>query len=260
MKKGYVDTDFGQVHYYADGDSGPLVFLFHETALSANEFERTLPHLGKTCRAVAFDTPGYGMSDAPTAPLGMPEMSEWLGQAIDHFGPGPCALAGAHTGASLILDLAIGRLADRTTHTFFTGLGLLGPDEIAGFRKIIGKSEMDPDGQFLVEQWNKRRKRWGEDTPLEDIFWGLVEQLKVYKRAFWAFETVFTYDTESALKKLSCPAYFLVGEHDSLVESDKRAAKLAPNATVKVLAGKKGRLPYFEPELYAQELLDFIGQ
>lgn len=259
MRKGYVDTSFGQVHYYAAGDSGPLVFLFHETALSGNEFERTLPHLGKACRAVAFDTPGYGMSDPPPGPIDMSEMTERLSQAIEHFGPGPCVLAGAHTGSSLAVDLAVNRLAERTSHVMLTGLGLLTEEEIAGFRKIIGKAEIDAEGKFLVEQWNKRRKRWGEDTPLDDVFWGFVEQLKVYRRAYWAFETVFTYDTEKALRQLTCPVYFLVGEHDSLVDSDRRAAKIAPNATLKVLPDTKGRLPYFEPELYARELMAFVG-
>ena len=41
MKKGYVDTDFGQIHYIEDGGAGPRLLLFHETALSAREFERT---------------------------------------------------------------------------------------------------------------------------------------------------------------------------------------------------------------------------
>lgn len=259
MRKGYADTGFGQVHYYAAGDKGPLLCLFHETALSGNEFEKTLPLLGRHCRAVAFDTPGYGMSDPPDAPLDMATMARWLHDAIAPFGDGPVILAGAHTGSSIALELAIGHLRARTTHVVLSGLGLLTPEEIAGFRKIAGTPQIDPEGRFLVEQWKRRRQRWGEDTDLDSILWGAVEQLKVYRRAFWAFETVFAYDAEAALRKLEAPCYFLVGEHDSIVESDRRAAAIARNARLTVLPGVRGRLPYFEPELYARELLRFAG-
>ena len=259
MRKGYVDTSFGQVHYYRCGESGPLLFLFHETALSGNEFEKTLPLLGEKCRAIAFDTPGYGMSDPPPAPLDMDGLSARLYEAIQAFGDGPCILAGAHTGSSLAVDLAAKQLKARVTHVVLTGLALLEPDEIEVFRKIIGTPEVDREGRFLMEEWQKRLQRWGADTAPEDLLWGAVEQLRIYKRFAWAFEAVFSHDAKSALKNLACPVLFLVGEHDSLVESDKRASKLVADVKLKVLPGLPGRLPYFEPEIYARDVLDFCG-
>ena len=122
LRKGYVDTDFGQIHYYADGAEGPPLFLFHETALSANEFEKTLPHFARHCRAIALDTPGYGMSDPPPAPLTMGEIAERMVAAIDSFGSGPCALAGAQTGASIALELAANWMPERTTHLVLSGM------------------------------------------------------------------------------------------------------------------------------------------
>lgn len=259
MRKGYVDTHFGQVHYYRSGESGPLLFLFHETALSGNEFERTLPLLGEKCRAIAFDTPGYGMSDPPPAPLDMDGLSARLFEAIEAFGDGPCILAGAHTGSSIAVDLASNRLRHRVTHVVLTGLALLTPEEIEVFRGIIGTPEIDREGQFLMTEWQKRLQRWGADTDPEDLLWGAVEQLRVYKRFAWAFEAVFSHDAEAALKNLACPLLFLVGEHDSLVESDRRASKLVAGSELRILPGLPGRLPYFEPEVYARELLDFCG-
>lgn len=259
MRKGYVDTSFGQVHYYRSGESGPLLFLFHETALSGNEFERTLPLLGEKCRAIAFDTPGYGMSDPPPAPLDMDGLSARILEAIEAFGDGSCILAGAHTGSSIAIDLAARQLKSRVSHVVITGLALLTPEEIAVFRKIIGTPEVDREGKFLMEEWEKRLQRWGADTDPEDLLWGAVEQMKVYKRFAWAFEAVFSHDAEAALKNLACPLLFLVGEHDSLVESDKRASKLVVGSRLKILPGLPGRLPYFEPEIYARELLEFCG-
>ncbi len=259
VRKGYVDTRFGQVHYYRSGESGPLLFLFHETALSGNEFERTLPLLGEKCRAIAFDTPGYGMSDPPPAPLDMDGLSARLLEAIEAFGDGPCILAGAHTGSSIAIDLASKQLRHRVTHVVLTGLALLTPEEVEVFRRIIGTPEIDREGQFLMTEWQKRLQRWGADTDPEDLLWGAVEQLRVYKRFAWAFEAVFSHDAEAALRNLACPLLFLVGEHDSLVESDKRASKLVAGSELRILPGLPGRLPYFEPEIYARELLEFCG-
>jgi pimeloyl-ACP methyl ester carboxylesterase len=259
VRKGYIDTEFGQVHYYAAGESGPLLFLFHETALAASEFSRTLPILGEKCRAVALDTPGYGMSDPPSAPLDMQAFATRFCRAIEAFGDGPCILAGAHTGSSFALELATQQLAERVTHVVLSGLALLTANEIEGFRKIIGAPELDHEGRFLIEEWEKRRQRWGEATPLDDILWGTAEQLMVYQRFHWAFEAVFSHDAELALKKLNCPTLFLIGEDDSLVDSDRRAATLVTDAELKVLPGVGGRLPYFEPERYAREVLRFAG-
>ena len=259
MRRGYVDTRFGQVHYYSAGQAGPLLFLFHETALSGSEFARTLPILGEKCRAIALDTPGYGMSDPPPSPLDMAGLSTRLYAAIQAFGEGPCILAGAHTGSSVAIDLATRQLRDRATHVVLSGLALLTAAELAAFRKIIAAPAIDPEGRFLLEEWQKRLQRWGKQAGLADILWGTVEQLRVYERFHWAFEAVFSHDAAAALKKLACPTLFLTGEHDSLVESDRRASQLVAGARLEIVPGIGGRLPYFEPALYARRLLDFVG-
>ncbi len=259
VKRGYAGTRFGQVHYYAAGEQGPLLFLFHETALSGSEFVKALPLLGTKCRAIAIDTPGYGMSDPPAAPCDMQDLSARLLAAVEEFGDGPVILAGAHTGSSFAIELAATSLRDRVSHVVLSGLALLTPGEIEDFRKIITNPEIDREGRFLVVEWEKRRDRWGDNAALTDILWGTVEQLKVYERFHWAFEAVFTHDAEAALKKLASPTLFLIGEHDSLVESDKKAAALVDNAKLDVLAGIGGRLPYFHPDLYAQKVMEFAG-
>jgi pimeloyl-ACP methyl ester carboxylesterase len=259
VRRGYVDTEFGQVHYYAAGQQGPLLFLFHETALSGSEFVPVLPLLGARCRAIAIDTPGYGLSDAPESPCDMKNMCARIFAAMQEFGDGPVILAGVHTGSSFALELAATTLRDRVTHVVMSGLALLTPDEIESFRSIISTPKIDRDGRFLVVEWEKRRERWGDDIELSDILWGTIEQLKVYQRFHWAFEAIFSHDAERALRSLSQPTYFLVGENDSLVECDKKAVLLANNAKLEVLAGIGGRLPYFQPDVYAQKLLRFAG-
>jgi haloalkane dehalogenase len=259
VRRDYVDTEFGQVHYYAAGQQGPLLFLFHETALSGSEFVPVLPLLGTRCRAIAIDTPGYGLSDAPDSPCDMKNMCARIFAAIQEFDDGPVILAGVHTGSSFALELAATTLKDSVTHVVMSGLALLTPDEIESFRSIISTPRIDRDGQFLLTEWRKRLQRWGDGAELSDIYWATVEQIKVYERFHWAFEAIFSHDAESALRNLSSPALFLVGEHDSLVASDRKAVHLAKNARLEVVKSTGGRLPYFHPDIYARELLQFAG-
>ena len=67
-KRGYVDTEFGQVHYWTHESAGPRIFLFHTSPLSGLEYGGVFPHLAGRRRAVAFDNPGYGHTSAPPQP------------------------------------------------------------------------------------------------------------------------------------------------------------------------------------------------
>jgi len=66
--KGYLPGPYGQVHYYESGDGPPLV-LAHQSPVCGRQFEQAMPLLAKAgLRAIAVDTPGFGMSDLPTVP------------------------------------------------------------------------------------------------------------------------------------------------------------------------------------------------
>ena len=106
MRCGYVDLPVGQVHYRRAGEAGPWVFLFHQTPLSSRMYEPTLPHLGKTCRAVAFDTPGYGGSAPPSGPTTVNDYATRLLAAIDTFTTGSFVLVGVATGCAVSLEIA----------------------------------------------------------------------------------------------------------------------------------------------------------
>ena len=69
MRRGYVDVEFGQLHYRESGEGPPLVLL-HKTPSSSIQYSRVMPLLGERYRCIALDTPGFGMSDPfPSQPL-----------------------------------------------------------------------------------------------------------------------------------------------------------------------------------------------
>ncbi len=258
MKKGYVNTDNGQIHFRQDGSKGPLLFLFHETALSSRIFERTLPLLAAQCQVIAFDTPGYGKSDPPNGPISLREYAERLATAMVSFGDAECTVAGVHTGAAIAVALITEFPGSRIVRAVLSGVPLFSPKEIDHFQNIIREPVIREDGQHLSEEWRGRRRLWGGDSDLDLLQLGFVEQMEVYRRCHWGHDAVFAYDIGSALPRVECPVLLLNGERDSLATNDERASKILPRAWLKLIEGTGGQLAYRRPELFAQEILSFM--
>ena len=73
IKKGYIDTTDGQVHYRVCQGPGslPLVCL-HQTASSSQMYENLMETLHGQYRVFVLDTPGFGQSFVP------PQVPTWL--------------------------------------------------------------------------------------------------------------------------------------------------------------------------------------
>ena len=257
MKKGYVDTTRGQVHYCREGDNGPDLFLFHETPLSSREFERCIPILGRSTRVVAFDTPGYGASDPPGAPIAIEEYAAWMLDAIDALGGEDFVIGAVHTGASIAVELI--RLAGkRVTHAIFSGMPLMSSEqkEVAAAR--IGEPAAQADGSHMARIWQARVDGWGE-TRLDQLQMAAADTMRVYDRHHWAFQSVFAHDCAPAIKELKCPVLFVNADGDSLADADRKAAEMVPGSVIKIFPGVAGQLPWRAPEDYAREVLEFIG-
>lgn len=121
MARGYVTGRWGQVHYRASGENGPAVVLVHESPISSEEYVHALPELGRSVRAVAFDTPGYGLSDPPPGPQEIPDYAAALLEAADALGLGDFAVVGTHTGASIAVQMAAQAPPGRVTHAVLSG-------------------------------------------------------------------------------------------------------------------------------------------
>ena len=112
IRKGYVGTDFGQVHYRELGPSvaaerRPLVCL-HPAPSSGLYFTTVMPLLNENRRVIAPDYPGYGGSDAVTTP---PAIADYAGAMLDvaaELVTGRSVdLLGFHTGCLVAVEMAL---------------------------------------------------------------------------------------------------------------------------------------------------------
>ena len=81
MKRGYVDTADGQIHYVTEGSGNPLLLL-HMSPRSWTLYRRMIPLLSSIRRVIAMDTLGFGNSDP--IPSNYREISDYA-QNVAHF-------------------------------------------------------------------------------------------------------------------------------------------------------------------------------
>lgn len=260
LKRGYVDTPGGQVHYRMLESEGPWLFLFHTSPLSGAEYDGVMPHLQGRVRAVAFDNPGYGMSDPPPQPPRLEDYAAPLCAAIAHFTPGRFALAGTHTGASIAIYAATQMLRGRVSHVIFSGLPYKTPEESQHLRATSVMVERTQDGSHLAEAWRRTRNRWGHGTDPAIIEWALASGLMRTDGTNMPSHASDGFDMRGALQSLNIPVLFVNGPHDPLIAQDRRAAPLVPQARVVELAAPTGiSAPHAAPAPYAAAVLDFLG-
>lgn len=109
--RGYVDTDWGQLHYRAAGpapaDASAVVALYHESPRTSAVYQPVLDRFADGVSVLAFDTPGFGQSD--DAPLDRPlaEYATVLLQALDRLGVDRILPVGMKTGSALVTAMAV---------------------------------------------------------------------------------------------------------------------------------------------------------
>ena len=255
VRGGYADTRWGQVHYRSCGDTGPWIGLFHESPLSARAFDPVLPLLGARCRAVAFDTPGYGASDPPPWDgFEIPDYAAVLGEAATALGMHRPVLAGVHTGASLAVEAAA-RVPGGAAGLVLSGVPLFTGQERAEY--LAGWTPAVPvDSPAAPFDWAVARYRgiYGEDAPPAMTHVAVVELLRVAERYDWAYRAAFRHDPAAALAAFPGPVLLLDAEHDLLADKDPVALALARDARLVSVPGISGQPHIRTPERYAAEV------
>lgn len=168
-RRGYVDLPWGQVHHRHGGEAGqPTLLILHQSPLSSATYDAAIGALAtRGIRAIAVDTPGFGMSDAPPRPWSIPEYAEAVWQVADALGLGTLTLLGQHTGAIVGAEAAL-RQPRRVTRLILQGLPLYD-----GGERMEKKASYAPgytpaaDGSHLRTIWERVYRLYPRITPDE---------------------------------------------------------------------------------------------
>lgn len=236
IRRGYVDGRHGQIHYREAGVSGPRpLVLFHQNPSSSFEYEPLIRELAADRRVIALDTPGYGMSDAPPAPLSMADYASSLVDVLPALGvtaEAGCDVYGFHTGALLAVEAALAR-PDCIRRIAVTGLPMRDAadraERLAAAQRV---TEIDEAGEVPLTM---ARKLWdyvvadrtaGVDLHRAAANW--IEKLRPLDRMSWAYVGVWSYDFETRLPLLGQPV-LLLQPHEDIVAESIAAAALIPD-------------------------------
>jgi pimeloyl-ACP methyl ester carboxylesterase len=259
VRGGYVDGEWGQVHYRRSGEAGPWIALFHESPLSSVVYERVLPLLGERMRAVAFDTPGYGASSPPGgAGQEIPDYARVLSGAAAALGMERPVLAGVHTGASIAIAASA---FIESGGLVLTGIPLYTPEErlrfLADYAPPLVPDEAGSQFAWAIARY---RRIWGPDLPADLLHLAVAELMRAGTRYRWGYHAAFRFDPAPQLQAFDGPVLLLDAEFDALADKDPLAMELARDARLAVLEGLPGQPHLRQPDRYAELVFGFLDR
>jgi pimeloyl-ACP methyl ester carboxylesterase len=249
----FVDLPQATIHFAEAGRGAPVVLL-HQTPRSWDEFRDVLPLLGRTRRAIAMDTVGFG--DSTPLPTGSDSIEAWAEAVVsflDALGLPSVDLVGHHTGAVIALEVAV-----RTPRRVRSLVLSSSPYDVPGApaaaapgRSVVDEAAPAADGAHLLELWRTRAAfyPWGDVGLLERY---LVDQLKAGPLAAEGHRVVARYDVPAAVARVTCPVLLVGATADPFAyPALARLRDALPNAAVTEIQGGMVPLPDQLPQEFA---------
>ena len=256
MKRGYVDTPEGQVHYRTEGRGEPILLL-HKAGLSSDEYTEMLPFLGKNYRAIAMDTLGYGNTELPHKD---PKFDDYV-QNIEHFIRNmklkKINIVGHLLGGSFAVEIAADH-PERVNKLVLWDCIFLEPKVRRETQEEYSKEriEFKLDGSHLIDVWKSRGPK--PDINLKLVQRSAVEYLKSNLGAASGIShrALFAYDIEPKLPKIKCPTLLLYNKGSPLYPRQEAIKNLIPGCRTKEIEST-GPFPFWEK---AEEISKIITE
>lgn len=262
IRRAYVDGPYGQIHLRQAGmDAAGAVplLLLHQSPLSGGQFDAVLPLLAHAGFAVtAMDTPGFGQSDRPDAPVGIAGYADSIPAVLDALGWKTAHVLGHHTGASIAASFAA-RYPGRLDHLILNGLALLSAQERAHFAQFrFAPLEPKADGSHLLAAWNQRLAATPGWTHLTAMHRYVTELLANPEYYFWGFEAAFAHDLAADLLAVKAQTLILSNTGEDLYAASQRAHALRPDFAFAALAGGTHDIADEQSEAWVKVVTEFL--
>jgi pimeloyl-ACP methyl ester carboxylesterase len=265
VKRAYIDNIYGQLHYRIAEPAGkptrPPLLLLHQTPKSGWEYEPIMPGLAADRVVIAPDTPGYGASDPPPAPVTIGDYAAAFARLMDDLGMdgAPFDVMGTHTGSVTATQMAVA-YPGRVRKIIL--LGLPAYDAKARKTKLenLGNYPRPKAGLSHIESiWTVMA---GLADPRATPEWrhgSLVENLRSGARMPWGYAAVYKYDLIENLAQVTQPA-MVINPEDDLSHITPKASALLKNGRRVDLPGVKHGLFALDTEKIVALVRDFLDE
>jgi pimeloyl-ACP methyl ester carboxylesterase len=220
LKRGFVDTPDGQIHYRSAGD-GPPVVVLHPTPASSKSLIPVVEALAaRGMRGIGMDTIGFGDSDRPNPPFdSQSQYAQSVVNLITGLGYEKANLIGVLTGSQIALQTAAEHPDRIETLIVQEPFNWGTPERRAIHEKLHRYHPRTPDGSYLIELWNRVPVRndlkTHEDRFKEFLAVNDTEGAEVYGTMGWegaATWSMCRVDIWEVTPRIQVPTLVLYGE------------------------------------------------
>ncbi len=258
MKRGYVDTPEGQVHYQTDGE-GETILLLHQVGLSSDQFLEIIPVLGRKYRAIAPDILGYGNSDMPPREYQMEDYARNIVNFLDALSIKKANLVGRAFGAALAVEIAVAYPV-RVKNLVLSGCVFLEPNEQQFWqeRSRNRRLTIKEDGSHLIGLWQRYLASPHTDlkmchrTVVDYLTSGMGMTVEDGHRA------LFSYNPGSKLGLIKNPTLLLYGNSDTFISRIEALRSQIPRCRIKIIEGTRSFPTWEKPLEFSQGVLEFL--
>jgi pimeloyl-ACP methyl ester carboxylesterase len=240
-RRTYIDGPCGQMHVRIAGAIGegasPLV-CFHMSPMTSRTYDGFIDRIAAGGRtAIAIDTPGFGMSDAPITPPSIADYARSMAVAITALGiVGPVDVMGYHTGSMIACELAV-TFPDRVRRLVCVSAPIFTAGERAALRIHYGAEPLSADGTHLLHIWQRFHHHFADaGCDLAQIADAFPERLLSRETGWWGHKAAFDFAADLRLPELVQPIMVLKPS-DDLEMQTRRAAPLLRNGRIVDLPG-----------------------
>ena len=258
MRRAYIDTPQGQIHYRTEGNGEP-VLLLHNGGLTSDEYTEMLPFIGRSYQAIAMDILGYGNSDMPSRE---PQLTEYVQNIIyflDALKIKQTTIVGHLLGASFAVEIAA-VYPRRVNNLVLWDCVYLEPEIQKQVQDEYRKAHMEfkEDGSHLIDLWKSHKPKSSvnlgmvQRSVVECLKSGLGQSDGVSHRA------LFAYDVEPKLSKIQSQTLLLYSRQSPLFHRLEAVRRLIPMCQTRTIEDA-GSFPFWEkPEELSQLIMDFL--
>lgn len=267
IKRAFLDTEEGQIHYRIGGDGEPLLLL-HMNPRSSDEYREMMPLLAQHYRVMAMDLMGFGDSDKPPRLYSVADYAATAIALFDHLGIAQANILGNHTGAFVAGEIAVA-YPERVKNLILcnvAGFGEAGKTDL--MRRFQEGFVIKPDGSHLMERW-LARSRYVGSAELNHRW--VLDDLKCFGYPLYAVWAVGNYCMEAAERftAIHCPTLIIWGI-DDVEEFQRLGLALANDRFFLSQAVPHGQVVEFSggticmmnqmPEAISAAVIQFLGR
>jgi pimeloyl-ACP methyl ester carboxylesterase len=220
VRRRYVDGPFGQIHVREAGQPDPArpsLACFHMSPMTGRTFERFMGLLSAISgrHVMAFDAPGFGMSDAPPRPPAIADYADALIAGIEAIvGDRAVDLMGYHTGSMIACQLAAER-PRQIRRLVLVSAPVFTAEDLAQMRAEYRHRAPEADGSHILHRWQRFHHHFSAGgLPLDAINDAFPDGLMGRNIEHWGHDAAFGFAPGMRLADVDQPVLLLNPEDD----------------------------------------------